>query len=424
MKSNVSPYSIAITVISVMLFVLAGWLMLSVGETGDTQHDEHEHHDHEVEADKGPHGGRLLIDQDFSLEISIYETGLPPEFRVYAFKDNRPVAPDSVTLDIELKRLGDKIDRIQFTSQQDYLRGDTVVYEPHSFEVSVTAEHRGKTYSWQYDNLEGRTRIPGNIAEEMGVQTEAVGPVTLTETRTLSGRVQTNPNRLSRVRPRFAGVVIDIRHELGDVVRAGDILATVQSNESMQEYHVKAPINGLIVKRDVQVGEATGDEPLFIIADLSEVWVELDVFVRDLELIKKGQAVVIESLDGNYRKTAGIDWVSPLTAHASQSVRARVIVANEDGALRPGQFIRGHVTVAEHTVSLAVRQAALQRFRDFQVVFARFDDVYEVRMLELGRRNREWVEVLGGIESGTQYVTENSYLIKADIEKSGASHDH
>ena len=124
----------------------------------------------------------------------------------------------------------------------------------------------------------------------MGIETEPVGPITLTETRTLTGRVQTNPNRLSRVRPRFAGVVKAIRHELGDVVSAGDVLATVQSNESLQEYHVKAPINGLIVKRDIQVGEATGDEPLFVIADLSEVWVELDVFVRDLELIKKGQA--------------------------------------------------------------------------------------------------------------------------------------
>jgi len=424
MKSSVSPYSIAITAISVMLFVLAGWLMLSDSDASDSHHDEDAHHDHEEEMARGPHGGRLLIDHDFSLEISIYETGLPPEFRVYAYKDNQSVAPDKVTLDIELKRLGDKLDRIHFTPQQDYLRGDTVIYEPHSFEVTVNTVYKGQSYSWQYDNHEGRTLIPGNIALEMGIQTEAVGPVTLTETRTLTGRVQTNPNRLSRVRPRFAGVVKAIRHELGDVIRAGDILATVQSNESLQEYHVKAPINGLIVKRDIQVGEATGDEPLFVIVDLSEVWVELDVFVRDLELINKGQAVMVESLDGNYRKAASIDWVSPLTAHASQSVRARVIVANEDGALRPGQFIRGHVTVAEHAVSLAVRQTALQRFRDFQVVFARFDDVYEVRMLELGRRNNEWVEVLGGIESGTQYVTENSYLIKADIEKSGASHDH
>ena len=99
-------------------------------------------------------------------------------------------------------------------------------------------------------------------------------------------------------------------------------------------------------------------------------------------------------------------------------------VPNKEGLFRPGQFIRGHVTIAEHEVALAVRQSALQSFRDFQVVFARFDDTYEVRMLELGRSNQNWAEVLGGIEAGTQYVTKNSYLIKADIEKSGASHDH
>jgi len=77
-----------------------------------------------------------------------------------------------------------------------------------------------------------------------------------------------------------------------------------------------------------------------------------------------------------------------------------------------------------HKVKLAVRQSGIQAFRDFQVVYAKFGDTYEVRMLELGRRNNVWVEVLGGIDPGTEYVAENSYLIKADIEKSGASHDH
>ena len=113
-----------------------------------------------------------------------------------------------------------------------------------------------------------------------------------------------------------------------------------------------------------------------------------------------------------------------MTAHASQSVRVRAAINNEEGTFRPGQFIRGHVTVAEHRVALAVRRSALQFFRDFQVVYARFDDIYEVRMLELGRHNSDWIEVLSGLEAGTEYVTENSYLIKADIEKSGASHDH
>jgi cobalt-zinc-cadmium efflux system membrane fusion protein len=206
-------------------------------------------------------------------------------------------------------------------------------------------------------------------------------------------------------------------------VRAGDVLASVQSNESLQSYTVKAPIGGLIVLRNAQVGEATGEQPLFIIVDLSEVWVELDVFGRDLARVRPGQGVTVETLDG-YAVDGLIDFISPLASHASQSVHARVPLSNPDGRLRPGQFVRGHVVVAEHEAALAVRQSAVQRFRESPVVFARVGDIYEVRMLELGRSNRDWVQVLGGLAPGSQYVTENSYLIKADIEKAGAGHAH
>jgi cobalt-zinc-cadmium efflux system membrane fusion protein len=414
-----------ILIIFIITALLTAWLLLS--DNNSHPHGE-EKHGHEASAEaepaKGPHGGRLLTDENFELEITIVESGLPAEFRVYSYLDKQAVAADKVALDIELKRTGNKVDFIQFTAQQDYLRGNMTVYEPHSFEVSVKASYKDKSYSWQYENFEGRTQIPASIASEMGIKSEVVAPRTITERRTFTGRVQTNPNRLSRVRPRFAGVVKAVHFELGDKVRASDVLATIQSNESLQNYHVRAPIDGQIVKRDLQVGEATGESPLFIIANHSDVWVELDIFLRDLALIKKGQTVLVETLDGKDQVTAAIDWVSPLTTHASQSVRARVTVANKEGILRPGQFIRGHVTIAEHDVALAVRQSALQHFRDFQVVYALFGDTYEVRMLELGRSNQNWVEVLGGIEAGTQYVTTNSYLIKADIEKSGASHDH
>jgi cobalt-zinc-cadmium efflux system membrane fusion protein len=86
--------------------------------------------------------------------------------------------------------------------------------------------------------------------------------------------------------------------------------------------------------------------------------------------------------------------------------------------------VQGRVTIATTPVALAVPLSALQRFRDFDVVFAQVGETYEVRMLTLGRRDTVNVEVLGGLEPGTTFVTENSYLIKADIEKSGASHDH
>ncbi len=100
------------------------------------------------------------------------------------------------------------------------------------------------------------------------------------------------------------------------------------------------------------------------------------------------------------------------------------MLGNSDGSWVPGTYVTAQVQVAEHAVPIAVRRSALQSFRDFTVVYAQMGDEYEVRMLELGRQAGEWAEVLGGLEPGTRYVTENSYVLKADIEKSGASHDH
>ena len=96
---------------------------------------------------------------------------------------------------------------------------------------------------------------------------------------------------------------------------------------------------------------------------------------------------------------------------------------NSDGWWVPGTFVTAQLRVAEHAVPLAVKRSGLQSFRDFTVVYAQVGNEYEVRMLELGRQAGEWAEVLSGLDPGTRYVTENSYVIKADIEKSGASHD-
>lgn len=414
-----------IAVIGIITLLLLGWMLFTPPH--QNHNDGHGHGDHATEEEqviKGPNGGRLLSQDNFSLELTIYETGLPPEYRIYAYDNGKVIAPEKVKLEIKLKRLGDKTDQIKFAPQEGFLRGDQTIYEPHSFVVIVQAGYDGETYNWQYDNFEGRTTIPGQIADQMLLKTGKVGPVKLQQTRTLTGRIQANPNHLSRVSPRFEGVVQKVHRELGDTVTKGDILTTIQSNTSLHNYQLKAPISGLIIKRDVQIGEAPGDEPLYVIADLSNVWLELDVFARDLSKIKKNQTVVVETLEGEHLQTGKIDWVSPLTAHASQSVRVRATLDNKQGNLRPGQFVRGRVIVGEETVPLAVRQSGIQGFRDFQVVYAKVKDTYEVRMLELGRQNSEWVEVLSGIEPGTEYVTENSYLIKADIEKSGASHDH
>lgn len=409
--------------------LLSAWPLFQVQAAGNDGHgheensDAHgdEHADDEIV--KGSHGGKLFEQGDFAIELTLYESGVPPEFHAYATRNGEPLAPESLELEVELKRIDGQVDHFSFKPLKDFLRGQGVVNEPHSFDVTIEAKHDGKSYHWAFSSYEGRTEIPAELAQDAGIETETAGPVTITETLDLTGRVQSDPARIAQVRARFAGVVQRVEAKLGESVQAGDVLARIQSNESLQTYALTAPIDGIILRRDTQPGMATSDEPLFVIADLSQVWVELDVFARHIAQVKTGQAVRIETLDGTVLQ-GRIDWLASLVLHASQSIQVRVILDNADGRLRPGQFVRGQVTVAEHPVALAVRQSAIQRFRDFQVVFARFGETYEVRMLEFGKQNSEWAEVVSGLKPGTEYVTGNSYLIKADIDKSGASHDH
>ena len=407
------------------------WLaVLALGLTGcgdATQQSVSEQIGHgeaaEVAPAKGVHGGRLLIDEDFILELSIFETGVPPEFRVWLTNNGAPVTPKEVHLDVTLTRLGGIKDEIGFRQQDDFLRGDTVIYEPHSFVVNIEARHAGKTYRWQYDNFEGRTRIDHDVAQAFGIETENAGSATIEDIVAVYGRVVPNAEKVRVVSARFDGVIKSVNISVGDNVRKGQTLATVESNESLKNYTITAPIGGLVTERLANPGEQSAGRQLFTITDNSTVWVELAVFPSDRMAVRPGAAVIVEATGGVFKREGIIDRLNTVV-EANQSVLARVVLDNPDGALLPGTYLSGEIHVAEHKVPLAVKRSGLQAFRDFTVVYAQIGDEYEVRMLELGRQDGQWIEVLGGLDPGTRYVTTNSYLIKADIEKSGASHDH
>jgi cobalt-zinc-cadmium efflux system membrane fusion protein len=375
--------------------------------------------------ERGPHRGRILRDGDFALEVTIFETGVPPEYRLYAFQGGQPLPPGDVRATIELSRLDGEVNRFQFAPQGDVLVGDGVVTEPHSFDVVVVAEHAGKSHQWTFDSYEGRTAMPTAVAEAAGVRTETAGPATIHERIRLMGRVAMDANRFAEVRSRFAGPVREVRVGLGDEVKAGQTLAIVENRDSLRTFAVTAPLSGIVLARHTNVGDVAGDGPLFEIADLSQVWVEFNAFGMDAAKLAAGQTVRVGSTVGEQAAETTLDRLLPLASAASQTVVARAVLANPNGEWRPGMAVQAEVTIGSREVPLAVQRIALQRFRDFTVVFAQIGgDNYEVRMLELGQQDDEHVEVLEGLKPGTRYVTEQSFLIKADIEKSGASHDH
>ena len=322
-----------------------------------------------------------------------------------------------------------EVNRFAFTAQDGVLIRNNVVTEPHSFDVKMTAIHKGETHNWEFASYEGRTKISDTAAQEANVKTEIAGTGTIAQYAHLTGRITLNRNSTAQVRARFPGIVKSVKAMWGQKVKKGDVLAQVESNQSLNTFNVVSPVDGIIMERNTNVGDVAGDNALFTIADLSEFWSEFHVFPCDLATVKHAQVVHVHTL-GSVKKEqsqstkASISMLLPTADQLSQTVLAIVPLDNTDGAWRPGMIVEGDVLVSEKKAPLVVKTSALQQFRDFTVVFAKIGDTYEVRMLELGTNGGEFVEVLEGLKPGTEYVTENSFLIKADIEKSGARHDH
>lgn len=385
---------------------------------------ESEEHGEAAEPEKGAHGGRVLKDGDFALEMTIFEDGQEPQFRVYPTRDGTLIDPKRVNLAVTLKRLGGQIDRFTFRPEGEYLTGQGVVAEPHSFDVEIDATEGGRRHVWTYASPEGRTRIGTAAAKAGGVEVERAGPAIIGETRELPGTVQLAPTARSEVRAQFPGKVTAVYKAVGDTVRKGDLLARVESNESLQIYPIRAPASGVIAERNANVGNVAFDQPIFVITDPAQTTVVFNIFPRDLTSIQPGQRVTIETMDGQVVATSRLGSFMPEGNAEAGTALIRADLPNSGGRWRSGMALRGKVVINAVEVPLAVRTEALQRFRDFTVVFANYGEDYEVRMLELGRKSPEWTEITNGLAPGTPYAAKGAFLIRADIEKSGASHDH
>jgi cobalt-zinc-cadmium efflux system membrane fusion protein len=375
------------------------------------------------EPPRGPHGGRLLVDSGFALEITIFEQGVPPEMRIYAYQDGEPIDPADVESKVSLDRLGGDQDMLQFVPEQDYLVGDQVVVEPHSFDVSVESRHRGEEYRWQYESHEGRTEISDRFLDLAEVETEIAGRQELLFVDTLYGVVAAPENRIYRVNAPYPSLVEQIHVEVGDSVAKGQQLVTLRNTATLQTYTLDSPAGGEITSRPANVGDRSDQSVLLEITDLSSVWVEMSAFPESIEKLMVGQPTTVYDLHQHEQATGEISYIAPLMT-SGHIARARAVIDNPEGHWRPGMHIKADVQVARREVPLAVRTSALQTFREMPVVFAKFGNTFEVRMVELGETAGEYVEVLGGLKVGTEYVWGNSFLIKADILKDGASHDH
>lgn len=275
------------------------------------------------------------------------------------------------------------------------------------------------------DGGKGRIELSAEQLKLSGIVIEEPTSMKLKTKLRLFGKVNANEERLAHVAPRYPGIVKKVTKRLGDKVEKDELLAVVQSNESLQNYEIKAEIAGTVVERHVVVGEYVGTEDrLYAIADLQSVWVDLNVYRQDFPKLKIGERLLIEAPGSANKIDGAISYISPFGAESSQTMLARAEVPNPEGILRPGLFVSADAILGETEVSVAVKESAIQTVENAEALFVQEGDSFEARPVRLGRRDGEWVEVLSGIKSGEKYASQNSFILKAEIGKGEAEHEH
>lgn len=277
----------------------------------------------------------------------------------------------------------------------------------------------------EHEEAPQETTIPAKTAEAAGIRTAPVGAGEIADEHEVQGLLTPVEAHVAQITARFPGPIRAVSVGVGDQVKAGQMLASVESNLSLTRYSITSPINGVVMSRTATVGMAAAEgAPLFEVADLSTLWVDLHIFGRDAGHIGAGIPVTVTRLSDGVSAQTSLERVLPGTATASQSTIARARLPNTDGLWRPGSAVKARITVDRAEVDLVVPVTALQTAEDQDVVYVQQDDEYHTRAVKLGRRDAERVEVLEGLKSGERVVVAQSFLVKADIEKSTVEEEH
>lgn len=455
--------------------------------------------DGQYEPAKGPRGGKLFTTDDFSVEVTIFEKGVPPQFRIYLYHKDRLIPPTEANVSITLTRLGAPAQLFRFTPESDYLIGDQEVVEPHSFDAAIVADWKGRTYRWGYSQVEARVEMSDETLKSSGIQIVTAIPAIIKPTLKLPGEIIFNEHTILQVVPRISGLVTAVMGHHGQHVQKGDVLAIIESpmladlrsqylvakrrlalaqttyerekqlweekitakqeylmaqqqwdeakialelaserlhalgvdpksshsEQNLSRYEIRTPIPGIITAKAIVLGEAVKeDKAIYTIADVSTVWAAITVYPKDLNVVKVGQEATIKATAFDVEGEGAVTYITTLIGGPTRAATARVELDNHAGRWRPGMFVTAELVAEEIQVPVAVLVEAIQTLRDWSVVFGRYGNYFEARPLELGRSDGTMVEVINGLSAGEQYAAGNSFAIKAELGKAGASHDH
>ncbi len=265
------------------------------------------------------------------------------------------------------------------------------------------------------------TEIEESMALRSGVVVSVAAEGKIERHVQVYGTLQTPPEQFAQVRARFAGLVKTVAVNVGQNVKQGDVLAVIESNDSLQNYELRAPIAGVVQHRAVNPGEITSAEPLFTIIGNETLWANLQIFPAQRFDVAVGQSVHIQHNGHNHE--GAIAHLVPGSGE-SPYVIARVPLQNTHNDMVPGDMLSAQIDAQLMVADVVVTSEAVQTLEGEDVVFVQQGEHYIARPVAVGASDGVHTQILQGLEQGERYVARNSYLIKADIKKSGAAHSH
>jgi cobalt-zinc-cadmium efflux system membrane fusion protein len=266
-------------------------------------------------------------------------------------------------------------------------------------------------------------RVAPARAPSLGIAVGEAAAGTVAETVTLTGRLIIDPKRVAAVRARFPGPIVRVHRDVGDHIDRGEPLADVESNESLTVYTVRAPLSGVVLERMTNVGDVAGSDAIFRVGDVSALQAELKAFPSQRAALAVGARARVQL--GDTEVDGRVVAIAPQVEGHTQALDVRVSLERPAAStLVPGQFVTGVIERGRGEAAVAVPLDAVQRLDGREVVFVPEPDGFRARPVEIGRRGAVLVEVNRGLAAGERYVTKGAFLLRAEIGKNEAAHEH
>jgi len=255
--------------------------------------------------------------------------------------------------------------------------------------------------------------------KEFDIKIESAAPGKLETHVTLSGDIIIPPDNIAHIHPRFSGIVKHVYKNIGDHVKKNEILAVIESNESLTNYNILSLINGTVVDMHLTQGEVVNDgQHGFTIAHLTKVWAYLKVYQKDLPHVQKGGKVRIAAGEDMPVVETVIDYISPVMDETTRTATARVVIDNRSKLWKPGLFVNGEVTTSSRQVKIRIPKTAIEEMNGEKIVFVKKAGGFRPRPISIGKENAFNVEIVSGLKKGELYVSKGGFTLKAQIQKS------